>query len=30
MGILATLVLIVVAAWEYRSLAGTGAAATLH
>ncbi|MGO4135523.1 low temperature requirement protein A [Rhizobium brockwellii] len=30
MGILATLVLIVVAAWEYRSLTGTEAAPTLH
>ncbi|MBY3182497.1 hypothetical protein HFO24_12585 [Rhizobium laguerreae] len=29
-GILATLVLIVVAAWEYRSLTGTEAAPTLH
>lgn len=30
MGILATLVLIVVAAWEYRSLSGTSPAPTLH
>ncbi|MBY5841856.1 low temperature requirement protein A [Rhizobium leguminosarum] len=30
LGILATLVLIVVAAWEYRSLTGTEAAPTLH
>jgi low temperature requirement protein LtrA len=30
LGILATLVLIIVAAWEYRSLAGTTAAPTLH
>jgi len=30
MGMLATLVLIVVAAWEYRSLTGTTAAPTLH
>ncbi|MBY3344034.1 low temperature requirement protein A [Rhizobium laguerreae] len=30
MGILATLVLIIVAAWEYRSLTGTEAAPTLH
>ncbi|RWY84919.1 hypothetical protein EHI44_15450 [Rhizobium leguminosarum] len=30
MGILATLVLIVVAAWEYRSLTGTETAPTLH
>ncbi|MBY3377710.1 low temperature requirement protein A [Rhizobium laguerreae] len=30
MGILATLVLIVVAAWEYRSLTGTEASPTLH
>jgi low temperature requirement protein LtrA len=30
MGILATLVLIIVAAWEYRSLTGTETAPTLH
>ncbi|PDS77386.1 low temperature requirement protein A [Rhizobium sp. L43] len=30
LGILATLVLIIVAAWEYRSLTGTAAAPTLH
>ncbi|PDT03523.1 hypothetical protein CO666_15060 [Rhizobium chutanense] len=30
LGILATLVLIVVAAWEYRSLSGTSAAPSLH
>jgi len=30
MGVLATLVLIIVAAWEYRSLTGTTAAPTLH
>lgn len=30
LGILATLVLIIVAAWEYRSLSGTSTAPSLH